>query len=65
MGQKASDSSAVGGLGGELGGKVGERRLFTSYNLSRLMQDSLQGPWGAQRGDFINSSPPEAPLTEG
>lgn len=29
------------------------------------MQDSLQGPWEAGKGDFINSSPPEAPLTEG
>lgn len=29
MGQKASDLTAVGGLGGELGGKVREGRLFT------------------------------------
>lgn len=27
------------------------------------MQDSLQGPWEAGKGDFINSPPPEAPLT--
>lgn len=64
MEQKASDLAAVGGLGGELGRKVGERRLLTQHNLSPLVQDSLQGPVGAQRGDFINSSPPEDPLTE-